>query len=266
MNELKLTNNVTIGLKNGKHLGRRLSDCIMVDYVEVNSTNYYIESKSDRLSFKELIRDYIVWDLRQDLDNSLDKPLLTDSTLKVFINRFEWILSKYKIDINNYDFKNGGYGQYDMLFNELFVAYKNSLMLKFDYDFENIFDNKINCYQNYNEFSTHFSFELENLKIVNNHFLHDSDWFNIKNILEVLNYMQYGKDNYDEMIQEYLLLLQFLSDKKFVKIGQTDIKQSTTGLMNLLSTMKYNHTKVIRHGRKNVSIYFRDELLELKYS
>ena len=266
MNNLKLTNNVNIGFKNGRHLGRRLSDCIMVDYLEINDTNYYVESKSDRLSLKELIRDYIVWDLREDLNKSLNKPFVSDTTLKVFINRFEWILSKYKIDINNYDFENGGWGQYDMLFNELFVAYKNSLMYKFDYDFENIFDNKINCYQNYNEFSTHFSFDLENLKIVNNHFLHDSDWFNIKYILEVLNYMQHNKDNYYELVQEYLLSLQFLSDKKFVKIGGTNLKVSASFIMNVLSSMKYNHTKVIIHGRKNFSIYFRDELLELKYS
>ena len=36
MNNLKLTNNVNIGFKNGRHLGRRLSDCIMVDYLEIN--------------------------------------------------------------------------------------------------------------------------------------------------------------------------------------------------------------------------------------
>jgi hypothetical protein len=262
-NELKLTNNVTIGLKNGRHLGRRLSDCIMVDYLDIDLTKFYVESKPDRLSLKELIRDYIVSDLREDLNKSLDKPLLTDSTLKVFINRFEWILSKYKIDINNYNFEIKN--EYDMLFNDIFVAYKNSLMSKFEYDFENIFDNKINCYQNYNELKTHFSFELENLKIVNNHFLHDSDWFNIKYILEVLSFMQDHKDNYYEMIQEYLLSLQFLSNKKFVKIGRTDLKQSTNSLMNVLSTMQYNHTKVIRHGRKNFSIYFRDEILALKY-
>ena len=264
-NELKLTNNVNIGFKNGRHLGRRLSDCIMVDYLEFDLTKFYVESKPDRLSLKELIRDYIVSDLREDLNKSLDKPLLTDSTLKVFINRFEWILSKYKIDINTYDFENGGWGQYDMLFNELFVAYKNSLMYKFEYDFENIFDNKINCYQNYNEIKTHFSFDLDNLKIVNNHFLHDGDWFNIKYLLKVLNYIQNHKDNYYELIQEYLLSLQFLSNKKFVKIGGTNLKQSTTGLMNVLSTMKYNHTKVIIHGRKSFSIYFRDEILALKF-
>jgi hypothetical protein len=264
-NELKLTNNINIGFKNGRHLGRRLSDCIMVNYLEFDLTKFYVESKPDRLSIKELLRDYIISDLREDLKSELDKPLL-DSDMKIFINRFEWILSKYKLDINNYDFENGGYGQYDMLFNELFVSYKNSLMSKFDYDFENIFDNKITCYQNYNELKTHFSFDLDNLKIVNNHFLHDSDWFNIKYILVVLNYMQHNnKDNCYQMIQEYLLSLQFLRNKKFVKIGSTNLKQSTTGLMNILSTMQYNHTKVIRHGRKNFSIYFRDEILELKF-
>jgi len=265
MNNLKLTNNVNIGLKNGKKLGRRLTDCIMVDYLEIDLTKYYVELTSDKLNIKELIRDYIVSELRQDLNKSLEKPVVNDTTFKIFINRFEWIINKYKLDINKYDFENGGSGQYDMLFNDLFVAYKYSLDSKFEYDFENIFDNKINCYQNYNEIKTHFSFELENLKIINNHFLHDSDWFNIKYILEVLNYMQHNRDNCYEMIQEYLLALQFLSNKKFVKIGRTNLKHSTTGLMSLLETMKWNNTKVIRHGRKNFSIYFRDEILNLKF-
>jgi len=262
MNELKLTNNVNIGFKNGRHLGRRLTDCIMVDYLEINSINYYVESKSYRLSLKELIRDYIIWDLREDLNKELSIRLSTND-LKIFFMKINYILSNYKIDINKYNLS-GSDNEFDKLYNDIFVAYKNSLICEFEFDFENIFDNKINCYHRYNVIETYFSFDLETFNIINNYFIKDNDWIRIKYILKVLASCMNPLSDNEYMVQEYFELFKFLQGKKFVKIGQTDLKQNTNSIFNLLNTLKSNHTKVVYHGRKMFTLEYLNTMLEIK--